>query len=98
MLKCELPWQGLEISNSDIKWHKVYKKKLMSTTVLCQRLPPEFREILKYARSLDFFATPDYDRVLALLDHVALRENIELDNIYPWTVSLINSNGVINLN
>lgn len=70
----------------------------MSTTVLCQRLPPEFREILKYARSLDFFATPDYDRVLALLDHVALRENIELDNIYPWTVSLINSNGVINLN
>lgn len=92
MLKGSLPWENIHGNN---RWHKIHQMKSMSTTVLCQGLPPEFREILKYAKKLKFFDRPDYDHVIGLLDRVALRENLELDNIYPWTVSLIHNNGRI---
>lgn len=63
-------------------------KSIYSTSKLCKDLPEEFRTILKYSRKLKFNEVPNYDYLVKLLEKLAEKKGFELDNIYPWTVSI----------
>ena len=61
-LKGELPWQGIQEKNCKIKNNLTLQKKERTTIEsLCEGLPKEFAEFLRYARSLKYNQKPDLD-------------------------------------
>lgn len=68
LIKGRLPWQQSSKLPSNIKWDRVFSiKSSLPLHELCSNCPKGFMEIIKYARSLDFNAEPDYDYVRRLI-------------------------------
>ena len=81
-VKGELPWTHIKHSN-DIK----QKKMDISLEELCEGLPEEFKELIKYSRELEFQQEPDYCYLKGLLEKVAKKNRIDLDNVkYDWVI------------
>ena len=60
-LKKSLPWQGINDTKKLVKYDKILKKKLStSTEILCLDLPIEFCMYLNYVRALRFNERPNY--------------------------------------
>lgn len=54
-LKGSLPWQGLRVTQIREKYAKIKEKKMQTTIEeLCRDIPPEFGELLRYTRELQF--------------------------------------------
>jgi hypothetical protein len=90
MLKGRLSWQGLP-ADDDTRgiWNIIYDvKSSYPTTKLCEDLPEEFRIILEYSRKLQFNDVPNYNYLVKLLKKLAVKKGFDLDDIYPWTVSI----------
>ena len=86
-MKGELPW-------SDIYHTEDIKSKKISTSLdeLCDGLPEEFKEILKYARNMKFEERPDYEYIKGLLQKVIEKNNIDINAVkYDWVIKGVES-------
>ena len=94
-LKGSLPWQGLKVNRKEDRYRKIYeKKKDTSAEELCNDLPKEFEEYVKYTRNLDFESKPDYNYLRGLLRNIMEKNNYEFDYFFDWFSEkpLINNN------
>ena len=94
-LKGCLPWQGLKVNRKEDRYRKIYeKKKDTSAEELCNDLPKEFEEYVKYTRNLDFESKPDYNYLRGLLRNILEKNNYEFDYFFDWFSEkpLINNN------
>lgn len=76
LLKGSLPW--LRITHEDRKKRNELirrKKDATSDVDLCDGLPPEFMEYIRYCRSMEFYDRPDYARLRKLLDRALTQED-----------------------
>ena len=80
-VKGKLPWSNLKDS------HSIRNKKIQTTLdELCEGLPGEFKEFIKYARGLEFTQEPDYNYLNELLLKVAEKNSIDIEkDKYDWT-------------
>ena len=54
---------------------------------LCEGLPEEFKELIKYSRELKFEQEPDYDYLSELLKKVSEKNRIDIDKVkYDWII------------
>ena len=83
----------------ELPWSKIYhteeiKSKKMSTSLdeLCEGLPEEFKEILKYARNMKFEEKPDYEFIKGLLQKAIEKNNIDINAVkYDWVIKGVES-------
>jgi len=94
-----LPWQG-KISNSkEDKFYKIREiKKNISPFKLCQGLPPQFEEYIKYVRNLGYEENPDYSYLKDLFITILKNNNWEVDYYYDWDKSTLTNGEVISIN
>ena len=85
----KLPWQGLKAANSAEKDRLVMQKKVaLSTSALCDGLPHEFAEYMRYVNSLKQGEMPDYAMLRKLFRGVAHRDGMEYNNVFDWTIRI----------
>ena len=88
-LRGSLPWQGLKAKTINEKYNKIMKTKIQtSLSNLCKGFPSEIEKFLHYTRDLTFDETPDYNFLHKLLKDICDNNNIQLDNIFDWTIKL----------
>ncbi|SCU87686.1 LAMI_0D07074g1_1 [Lachancea mirantina] len=85
-LRGYLPWQGLKVANTKLKYEKIglTKQKLRPEDLLQQGIPEQFATYLAYCRALRFEQEPDYDYLLSLMDEILQERGLEDDNYYDW--------------
>ena len=81
-MKGKLPWS--HIYDSDM----ILDKKIdTNLDVLCEGLPEEFKEFIKYARELEFEQEPDYNYLKELLIKAGEKNGIDIDKVkYDWEI------------
>ena len=83
--KGSLPWQGINISSKDKRFKIIYKmKKTIKIETLCEGLPHEIIDILKYTKNLGFSETPKYDYIKNLFVTILKKNGYEYDNKFSW--------------
>ena len=94
-----LPWQG-KISNSkEDKYYKIREiKKNITPSELCNSLPPQFEEYIKYVRNLGYEEDPDYSYLKNLFLTVLKNNNWEFDYYYDWDKNTLKNEEVISIN
>ena len=76
--KGSLPWQGINISSKDKRFKIIYKmKKTIKIETLCEGLPHEIIDILKYTKNLGFSETPKYDYIKNLFVTILKKNGYE---------------------
>ncbi|KAJ8768826.1 hypothetical protein K2173_023730 [Erythroxylum novogranatense] len=86
-LRGSLPWQGLKAATKKQKYDKICEKKLSTPIeVLCKNHPVEFASYLHYCHSLTFDQRPDYGFLKRLFRDLLVREGLEFDYIFDWTI------------
>jgi casein kinase 1 len=87
LVKGYLPWQGIKANNKQEKYHKIMEKKMTTPVeILCKGLPIEFSTYLNYCRTLKFEDKPDYSYLRKMFKELFVREKLELDYMYDWTL------------
>jgi len=79
-MKGTLPW-------SKVRSEKIALHKKINTSLdeLCEGLPYEFKEFIRYARKLEFTERPNYNYLKELLFRAAKKNGIDLDKVeYDW--------------
>ena len=67
LIKGSLPWMGIKVINKKESYMNLAKiKKDIEPEKLCQNLPIEFVEYIKYVRDLQFEENPDYSYLKSL--------------------------------
>ena len=95
-MKRELPWQRIRDKNETNRYIKIYKmKKEIKPDILCQGLPHEMVEYMKYARHLGFEQDPDYKYLRNLFKSILRQLNA---NIERYLFSWIKANNILNFN
>jgi casein kinase 1 len=93
LIRGHLPWQGIKANNKQEKYHKIMEKKMTTPVeILCKGLPIEFSTYLNYCRTLKFEDKPDYSYLRKMFKELFIREGLELDYMYDWTLQ--NSEGL----
>ena len=94
-----LPWQG-KISNSkEDKYYKIREiKKNITPSELCNSLPPQFEEYIKYVRNLGYEEDPDYSYLKNLFLIVLKNNNWEFDYYYDWDKNTLKNEEIISIN
>lgn len=86
LVKGTLPWQGVQATTKQEKYHKIMDKKMNTALdVICRGCPVEFMNFISYSRSLRFEDKPDYNYIKNLFKELIKKENQELDNIFDWS-------------
>ena len=81
------PWMGLKGESRKQKYDRIMEKKMTTPTeVLCRGFPIEFAQYLNYCRSLRFDDKPDYAYLRKLFRDLFIREGLQYDYIFDWTV------------
>ena len=86
LLKNNLPWVYVENKkiSSKLRLEKVLSiKSSITPEELCEKLPNEFCQYIKYCRKLDFEQEPNYDYLRSLFFDV-LNSKKKLNNIYSF--------------
>ena len=93
LLLGRLPWQGYISHSKEDKYYKIKQIKNQTTPEeLCEGLPPQFEEYIKYTRNLEYEQDPDYNYLRNLFLSVLKKYNWEFDYYYDWDqVGLTNS-------
>lgn len=79
-LRGKLPWQGLRAKSKKEKYAAILQKKAETPLrVLCQGFPSQMEEYLRYCRSLDFEARPDYNYLRGLFREVLVKRGLQDD-------------------
>ena len=85
LLLGRLPWQGYISHSKEDKYYKIREIKRQTTAEqLCQGLPPQFEEYVKYTRNLQYEEDPDYNYLKNLFLTVLKNYNWEFDYYYDW--------------
>jgi serine/threonine protein kinase len=85
LLLGRLPWQGHLSHSKEDKYYKIKQiKKSTSAEELCQGLPSQFQEYVKYTRNLEYESDPDYNYLKNLFLTVLKQYNWEFDYYYDW--------------
>ncbi|KAG0669799.1 serine/threonine protein kinase [Maudiozyma exigua] len=85
--KGSLPWQGLKATTKKQKYDRILEKKLsISTDVLCEGLPIEFKEYLDYCKNLKFDERPDYLYLAKLFKDLSIKLEYHNDHLFDWTM------------
>ena len=87
MLQGGLPWED-DIDMYSDKCRVVRDKKLKFNQSKAFKLSPkEIQDYMNYVTSLDYKAKPDYNKLLKLVEDLAKRERIDLDDkIFDWNI------------
>jgi len=81
-----LPWQGIREKKKEIKYQRIFEKKInTSVENICKSLPEEFSKILQYVRDLQFDQKPDYEFLKDILTNLYIKNNYEFDDEYDYT-------------
>ena len=81
-MKGKLPWS--HINDFDMI---LDKKKDTTLDELCEGLPEEFKEFIKYSRELEFEQEPDYKYLKELLIKAGEKNGIDIDKVkYDWEI------------
>ena len=84
-MRGDLPWEGVEAKNKTDKYRKIYRlKKLYTPEKLCQNLPKEMSEFLRYCRNLDFEQEPNYEYCSSLFNNILIKNGTYNDLIFSW--------------
>lgn len=82
LLKGKLPWQVGRKVRSGSKWQSIFRvKSNCKVEDLCGDCPKEFGVLLSYARSLKFEEKPDYAYCQSLVDLIATREQLQINQL-----------------
>ena len=85
LLLGRLPWQGHISHSKEDKYYKIREIKSSTTAEqLCEGLPPQFEEYIKYTRNLQYEENPDYNYLKNLFLRVLKNYNWEFDYYYDW--------------
>lgn len=80
-----LPWEGKVSHSKEDKFYKIREiKKNTTPEELCQGLPKEFEEYIKYTRNLEYESEPDYDYLKDLFSSVLKKGEYDFDYYYDW--------------
>ena len=87
LLRGDLPWQGLKISNREERYKRILElKKETKAEILCKGFPVEFCNFVKYAKNLGFTECPDYERLKRNFKFlVKEKRNEKFDYLFDWT-------------
>ena len=85
-MKKKLPWQGVTGTRKMERYLKIYKlKKNTTPEVLCEGLPPEMTEYMKYAKQLEFEQEPNYNYLRKLFNRMLKRvHNTNEQLVFSW--------------
>ena len=86
LVKKDLPWNYIENEdiNTKLKFIKMVSiKKSITPEELCEKIPNEFCQYLKYCRKLDFEQEPNYNYLSSLFIDV-LNSRKKLNGLYPF--------------
>jgi serine/threonine protein kinase len=73
-----LPWQGIKKQRGYNHIEKIGEKKMcINLDVLCDGLPPCFKEYIAYCKKLKFDEKPDYNHMKVLFRDTATKMNIK---------------------
>ena len=85
LLLGRLPWQGHLSHSKEDKYYKIKQiKKSTTAEELCQGLPSQFQEYVKYTRNLEYESDPDYNYLKNLFLTVLKQYNWQFDYYYDW--------------
>lgn len=94
-----LPWQGLKAATTKQKYDLIVQKKVNTPTeILCRGLPNEFAMYLNYSRSLRFDVKPDYMYLRQMFRDLFVRESLQYDFVFDWTVYKYQKNAALIVN
>ena len=95
-MKRELPWQRIRDKNETERYIKIYKmKKEIKPEILCQGLPNEMVEYMKYVQHLGFEQDPDYKYLRNLFKSILRQLNPNIERyLFIW----IKANNILNFN
>lgn len=86
-LKGRLPWQGLQDTTGKKRHAAIGEMKInTSLDILCDTLPHEIIDYIKYCRDLKFTEVPDYKYLRGLFKNVMKRKGLLWDYKYSWTM------------
>lgn len=86
-IKGRLPWQGLKGSTKKERSKNIYKVKRNTTLEeLCEGLPPELYQYMKYSRLLRFSELPDYEYLRSLFLNIIRTNNMKINNLFSWNI------------
>ena len=85
LLLGKLPWQGHVSHSKEDKYYKIRQiKKETTPEQLCEGLPPQFEDYLKYTRNLAYEEDPDYNYLKNLFLSTLAHYNWRFDYYYDW--------------
>ncbi|XBW34804.1 hypothetical protein QEN19_000370 [Hanseniaspora menglaensis] len=85
--KGSLPWQGLKADTKRQRYDRIMQKKMeINMETLCNGLPEEFCEYMKYCRNLKFDEKPDYTYLERLFKELAVKLEYHNDHLFDWTL------------
>ena len=84
-MRGNLPWENIEGKTTVEKYRKIFKlKKLTTPEKLCENLPSEICEFLKYSKSLNFEQEPDYSYCCSLFSNALSKIECKNDLLFSW--------------
>lgn len=93
-LKGKLPWQGLRIDDTKVKYKKIRNlKNSYADGDLCEGLPKVFYKYLKCCRDLKFEEEPEYKKYRTMLKDLIEELGYEDDYQYDWVVRNLDFEG-----
>ena len=94
-----LPWQGLLSNSKEDKYYRIREvKKKVTPCELCETLPNEFEQYIKYTRNLKYEEDPDYNYLKNLFVNVLKKNNWEFNYYYDWDQTTLSNEEVISIN
>jgi hypothetical protein len=94
-LKGELPWQNLKAKTVEEKFAKILHTKVnLSIDEICQGLPVEFKELLTWARCMDFEQKPIYRNWKKKIGNLLLSQGYHFDREFDWNAKIKNTEAV----
>ena len=94
-----LPWQGLLSNSKEDKYYRIREVKMKVTpSELCETLPNEFEQYIKYTRNLKYEEDPDYNYLKNLFVNVLKKNNWVFNYYYDWDQTTLSNEEVISIN
>ena len=77
---------GIKAQNKTEKYKKIFEKKIYSTiSQLCDKLPTEFIDFMRYIKDLAFEDKPNYQYLKTLLGKMYDKNNFSYEMVFDFT-------------
>lgn len=86
-LKGKLPWQGIDVSDKELKCHLISQKKQSIPHVdVFDGLPSEFYQFFQLVHNLNFNERPNYSLYRQMFRNLMIKKGYVYDYKYDWIV------------